>query len=119
MISSPPPPGACQTGLYIFIRAELCGTYKPQLRPDEIPAAVKPAVVRTGWGWEYFDQPVVRSQKNPEQVVQRPKEIQVSCLPCLGVWLLANQFTSEDTCKMEKIIPALPPSEDCFQDQMR
>ena len=79
---------------------------------------VKPKVVRTGWGWEYYDQSVCEVKKNLEQVVPRPKEILVSFLPRLGVWLPANQFTSENTCKMEKIIPALPPFEDCFQDQM-
>lgn len=57
--------------------------------------------VRSGCDWEYYDQ----LKKRPEQVVQRPKQIHVSFLPRLGVWLLANQFTSENTCKMEKNNP--------------
>lgn len=34
---------------------------------------VKLRVVRTGWGWEYFDQSAMWSQKNPEQVVRRSR----------------------------------------------
>lgn len=96
----------------------MCGQYQHKLQGGELSAAVKLMNVSTGWGWEYFDQAVTGSQKNTEQVVQRPRFKSHSC-HVWGVWLLANQFTSVFTCKMEKIIPALPPPEDCFQNQMR
>lgn len=70
---------ACQSGLYFFFRTEVCEQYKHKLCGGELPVAVKLMNVRTGWGWKYFGQSAVCSQKNPEQVVQRPRFKSHSC----------------------------------------
>lgn len=53
---------------------------------------VKLMIVRTRWGWEYFDQ---SGQKNSEQVVQRPRFKSHSCQVWVcGSWQISLQVFS-------------------------